>query len=327
MSSEPAPSSRQNVLTVVGPTAVGKTAVAIALARSTGAEIVSADSRQVCRGLDVGTAKPTIEERRLVRHHLIDIDDPSEDYDAARFAADAEAAIADIGARGLVPLVVGGTGFYVASLFEGLFEGPGRDPEVRANLAERAATEGVEALHGELAGVDPASARRIHVNDTSRIVRALEVYATTGTPLSEWHAGPGRTPAFTARYVGLTLPRETLRTRIDRRVDAMMAGGLLDEIGRLVSTGALSSAMPAANAVGYRELLPIVEGGEGSTDEAVELIKRNTRRYAKRQMTWFRSIEGIEWFDLGGVAPGEAARAILASAGEPGGPTPDRPAR
>jgi tRNA dimethylallyltransferase len=315
MSSERAPGSRQEVLTVVGPTAVGKTAVAMTLARSMGAEIVSADSRQVYRGMDVGTAKPTSQERKLVRHHLIDIVDPFEDYDAARFAVDAEKAIADITARGLAPLVVGGTGFYVASLFEGLFEGPGRDPEVRANLAERAATEGVAVLHGELADVDPASAERIHCNDASRIVRALEVYATTGTPLSEWHAGPGRTPAFTARYVGLTLPRERLRTRIDRRVDAMVAGGLLDEVERLVSTGALSSAMPAANAVGYREVLPIVEGGEGNIGEAVELIKRNTRRYPKRQMTWFQAIEGIEWFDLDGLTPDEAARAVLASAG------------
>ncbi|MFH1689490.1 MAG: tRNA (adenosine(37)-N6)-dimethylallyltransferase MiaA [Candidatus Eisenbacteria bacterium] len=327
MSSEKARSSRQEVLTVVGPTAVGKTAVAVALARSTGGEIVSADSRQVYRGMDVGTAKPTTEEQKLVRHHLIDIVDPSEDYDAARFAADAETAIADITARGLAPLVVGGTGFYVASLFEGLFEGPARDPEVRANLVERAAAEGVAALHEELAGVDPASARRIHVNDASRVVRALEVYATTGMPLSEWHAGAGRTPAFTARNVGLTLPRERLQVRIDRRVDAMVAEGLLDEIGRLVSTGALSSAMPAANALGYRELLPIVEGGDGDVGEAVELIKRNTRRYAKRQMTWFRSIEGIEWFDLDGLTPDEAARAILASAGTSGHLTPGRPAR
>jgi tRNA dimethylallyltransferase len=305
--------ARTSVLTIVGPTAVGKTAVAIALARSLGGEIVSADSRQIFRGMDVGTAKPTTDELRLVRHHLIDIVDPGESYDAARFAADAEAAIADIIARGAVPLVVGGTGFYITSLFNGLFEGPGRDPEVRALLDERAAREGVPALHAELAEVDPDAAFRIHENDTSRVVRALEVYLSTGMTLSDWQAGPARTPAYTARYVGLTRSRESLVERIDRRVEAMVSEGLLGEIERLVSIGALSSTSPAASAVGYRELLPIVEGGEGSIGDAVELIKRNTRRYAKRQMTWFSSLEGIEWLDIEGMTPEEAAAAILAS--------------
>jgi tRNA dimethylallyltransferase len=311
MSDERAGTAGPPVLTVVGPTAVGKTAVAVALARSLGGEIVSADSRQVFRGMDVGTAKPTADELRLVRHHLIDIVEPSESYDAARFASDAEAAIAGIVARGAVPLVVGGTGFYIASLFRGLFEGPGRDPEVRALLDERAATEGVAALHADLAEVDPAAASRIHVNDTSRVVRALEVYMSTGMTLSEWQDGPARAPAYSPRYAGLMRPRESLRERIDRRVDAMMSEGLLDEIERLVSTGALSSTSPAASAVGYRELLPVVERGEGSVNDAVALIKRNTRRYAKRQMTWFRSLEGIEWLDIEGLTPEDAAKAIL----------------
>lgn len=313
MSSGEAGDSRRRVLTVVGPTAVGKTAVAMALAQTYPGEIVSADSRQIYRGMDVGTAKPTPAEQKLVRHHLIDIVDPSQSYDAVRFAADAEAAVSDIAARGLAPLVVGGTGFYVSSLFEGLFEGPGRDDALRARLAECAAAEGSAALHEQLAAVDPASAERIHANDVSRVVRALEVHASTGVPLSEWHAGPVRKPAFRARYVGISLPRERLHERIDARVDAMMAGGLLDEIERLVSSGVLSSGMPAANAVGYRELLPVVEAGEGDVGSAIELIKRNTRRYAKRQMTWFRSVEGIEWFDLSGLTPDDAARAVLES--------------
>jgi len=303
--------TRREVLTIVGPTAVGKTAVAISVATSLGGEVVSADSRQIFRGMDIGTAKPTMDERQLVRHHLIDIVDPSERYDAARFASDAEAVIAELVTGGVAPLVVGGTGFYVASLFEGLFEGPGRDTGVRDSLTDRAASEGTAVLHEELATVDPASAERIHANDLSRIVRALEVYITTGTPLSEWHEGPARKTAFSARYVGLTRSRDALRKRIDERVDAMMRDGLLEEIERLVSTGALSSSMPAASAVGYRELLPVVERGEGDQSEAVELIKRNTRRYAKRQMTWFRSIEGIEWFDLDVMTPEDAARTII----------------
>ena len=313
--------SRHEVLTVVGPTAVGKTAVAIALARSLAGEIVSADSRQVYRGMDIGTAKPTADEQASVRHHLIDIVDPSEAYDAVRFAADAERTIVELLARGATPLVAGGTGFYVASLFRGLFEGPGRSPEARATLTKRAESEGVTALHQELERVDPASAERIHVNDLSRVIRALEVYATTGRPLSEWQEEPARVPAFSARYVGLTLPREKLYERIDRRVDAMMTAGLVAEVEGLVSRGALSPDMPAASAVGYRELLPLVERGERDLAEAVALIKRNSRRYAKRQMTWFRSIEDVAWFDLDGRTPDDAAAAILALQAERGRPT------
>ena len=313
-------SSLHEVLTVVGPTAVGKTAVAIAVARSREGEIVSADSRQIYRGMDIGTAKPTPDERRLVPHHLIDIVDPSEVYDAVRFAADAERTIVNLIARGATPLVVGGTGFYVASLFRGLFEGPGRSPEVRTALSERAESQGVAALHQELERVDPVSAERIHANDLSRVIRALEVYATTGRPLSEWQEEPVRTPAFSARYVGLTLPREQLYERIDHRVDAMITAGLLAEIEELVSSGALSAEMPAASAVGYRELLPIVERGEGNLADAVELIKRNSRRYAKRQMTWFRSIENVEWFDLNGRTPDDAAAAIVAFLDQQGRP-------
>ena len=312
--------SRPEVLTVVGPTAVGKTAVSLALARSLGGEIVSADSRQIYRDMDIGTAKPTADEQASVRHHLIDIIDPSETYDAVRFAADAEKAMVDIIARGSTPLVVGGTGFYVASLFQGLFEGPGRDPELRTGLTDRAASEGVRLLHQELTEVDPEAAERIHVNDSFRVIRALEVYLTTGRSLSEWQEEPVRAAAFSARYVILTLSRKRLYERIDRRVDAMMADGLLAEIEALVSRGVLSSDMPAASAVGYRELLPIVERGEGSLTDAVTLIKRNSRRYAKRQMTWLRSIEDAEWFELGDRTPDDAAAAILALLSERGRP-------
>ena len=303
--------ARHEVLTVVGPTAVGKTAVAIVLARSMGGEIVSADSRQVYRGMDIGTAKPTADERALARHHLIDIADPSEQYDAARFARDAESVIADLVADGLHPLVVGGTGFYVASLFEGLFEGPGRDQAVRTRLTERAGVEGIAVLHQELAAVDAESAARIHTNDLSRIVRALEVYLTTGKPLSQWHAGAVRSARFRPRYIGLRRDRESLWARVDRRVDAMVKNGLIEEIEHLLATGALSSEMPAANAVGYRELLPLVQSGKGEVGQAIELIKRNTRRYAKRQMTWFRSVAGIRWLDLDELTAEEAARAIV----------------
>lgn len=302
------------VMTLVGPTAVGKTSVALVLAARLGGEIVSADSRQIYRGMDIGTAKPTPDEQSQARHHLIDIVDPSESYDAARFAEDAEGVISGLLSAGTVPIVCGGTGFYVASLFEGLFEGAGRYPEVRVALEERARAEGTAALHAELAEADPASAARIHSNDSSRVVRALEVYLATGRRLSEWHESGQRIPAFAPRYVGLSLDRELLRERVERRIDAMMEEGLVAEIEGLVSSGALASGMPAASAVGYRELLPVVERGEGDLDEAVALIKRNTRRYAKRQMTWFRSVDGVEWLDTEGASPDELANRVLGAA-------------
>jgi tRNA dimethylallyltransferase len=304
--------SRPVILTVVGPTAVGKTSVAVALARLLGGEIVSADSRQIYRGMDIGTAKPTADEQAQARHHLIDIVDPAESYDAARYAADAEATIARLLDTGVTPVVAGGTGLYLASLFEGLFEGVGRVPDVREKLEVRARAEGTATLHAELERVDPESATRIHENDTSRIVRALEVFEATGRPLSDWKREPAREPACRARYVGLSLDRESLVERIGHRVDAMMEAGLIGEIDGLVRSGALATGMPGASAVGYRELLPIVERGEGDLEEAVERIKTNTRRYAKRQMTWFRSTERVEWLDTAGVPADELARRILA---------------
>ena len=288
----------RSVLTIIGPTAVGKTAVAVALARELGGEIVSADSRQVYRGMDVGTAKPTAEERAAARHHLIDIVEPSEIYDAARFASDAERVLSELTGAGVEPVIAGGTGFYLASLFEGLFEGPGRDDDLRRELRTKLQAEGAAKLHEELAGVDPESAQRLHVNDTARVIRALEVYLATGRPLSNWHGEPRRTPAFRPGYVGLSMPRDLIYERINRRVDAMMAAGLLEEVRELVSSGRLSSSMPAANAVGYRELLPVVEEG-ADADKAVALIKRSTRRYAKRQVAWFSRLSGVKWIDPG----------------------------
>ena len=190
------PTERREILTIIGPTAVGKTAVALLVAAELGGEIVSADSRQVYRGMDIGTAKPTPDERRGVPHHLIDIVEPSETYDAARFASDAESAIAQLLDKGREPIVVGGTGFYLTSLFEGLFEGPGRDDRIRGELKAKAEAEGPAELHRTLSEVDPVSAERIHPNDAARIVRALEVQMSTGKPLSEWQATGTRTPAF-----------------------------------------------------------------------------------------------------------------------------------
>jgi len=294
---------RAPVLTIVGPTAVGKTAVALLVAARAGAEIVSADSRQVYRGMDVGTAKPTPQERSRVRHHLIDIVEPGERYDAARFAADAERAIAGLLASSVAPLVVGGTGFYLESLYEGLFEGPERNDAVRSELELRLAAEGPEALHEELGRVDPGAATRIHPRDASRIVRALEVFRATGTPMSRWLEGPRRTPAYRPLYVGLTMPRRALHERIGLRVQQMFRSGLAEEVKTLRAQGRLVPGMPAASAVGYRELLELddaaLDDREGEAlARAAERIATSTRRYARRQLTWFRSLPGVRWLDV-----------------------------
>jgi len=306
----------REILTIVGPTGVGKTAVAVAVAKRLRAEIVSADSRQIFRGMDIGTAKPTAAERADVLHHMIDIVDPTDAYDASRFASDAERVIARLLGGGIEPIVVGGTGFYLASLFEGLFEGAGRDDDAREELRARLEREGAAALHRELAEVDPAAAKRIHPNDAARIVRALEVFRSTGRPLSEWQSDPTRTPGYRARYVALTMDRGSLNTLIERRVEAMMEAGLLEEVRRLVASGQLREGTQAASAVGYRELIPLVEDPAAVDPDdlaaAIEEIKRNTRRYAKRQVTWFSQLPGATWLDVGDFDAEEAAGEVLA---------------
>jgi tRNA dimethylallyltransferase len=294
---------RAPVLTIVGPTAVGKTAVSLLVAERVRAEIVSADSRQVYRGMDVGTAKPTPDERARVRHHLIDIVEPSERYDAARYAADAERAIAGLLASSVAPLVVGGTGFYLESLYEGLSEGPERDDAVRGELELRLAADGPEALHAELGRVDPGAAARIHPRDASRVVRALEVFRATGTTMTKWLEGPRRAPSYRPLYVGITMPRQALRERIGLRVKTMLRSGLAEEVRALRASGRLLPGMPAASAVGYRELLGHDDAALGSPNgeavaRAAERIVTNTRRYAKRQLTWFRSLPGVRWLDV-----------------------------
>ncbi len=340
MTRAPEEDRRRRIVAIVGPTAVGKTSIAMRVAEEIGGEIVSADSRQIYRGMNIGTAKPTPDELSRVRHHLIDIVDPSEIYDAVRFARDAEAAIGRLITSGIEPFVVGGTGFYVASLFDGIFEGPGRDDDVRSELKARLAAGGPPELHEELAAVDPASATRIHPNDASRIIRALEVYLSTGRTLSSWQADGNRAPAYAARTFSLTMPRETLYARIEERVDAMVEAGFLEEVRALVAEGRLATGMPAASAVGYRELLPVVEadagvaageegdagggdaearGDDGETraadgrnlHDAVLEIKRNTRRFAKRQLTWLRSLEDAIPIDVGELGVEGSAREIL----------------
>ena len=281
---------------IVGPTAVGKTSVAIRVAETLGREIVSVDSRQIYRELDIGTAKPTVEERAQVRHHAIDVADPTERFSAATFQRVADAAFADIRGSGSEPLLVGGAGLYLRAVLDGLFEGPPAQPDVRARLRREAERDGNEALHLRLAAVDPAAAHRIHRNDLLRLVRALEVYEVTGQPISDlqtqWENDATRNDAT---IVGLRRPRETLNRRANARIRSMMAAGFLDEVRGLRER--YERGAPAFNGFGYTELWDHLEGVH-TEEKALELLRRNTHRYAKRQLTWFRSDQRVRWVDI-----------------------------
>ena len=280
------------ILVVAGPTASGKTALAIDLARRLGGEIVNADSQQVYRGLDAGTAKPTAEERAAVPHHLLDVVEPGERMDAARWAALADEAIAGIAARGHLPLVVGGTGLYVRALLHGVVAAPGRDPALRAALEHEAERLGRPALHARLAAVDPDAAARIRPNDLVRIVRALEI-AAGGTRPSELHAAHRfQEDRYCATLLALDVPRPELHARIEARVPAMFERGLVAETQRLLarSGGRLPDRVP----IGYPEAAAVLRG-ELPEAEAVRRIQVAHRRYARRQVIWLRKEPGVRW--------------------------------
>ena len=284
------------LLCLLGPTAVGKTEIAIQLAQHLDAEIVSVDSRQIYRQMDIGTAKPTAEEQQATRHHLIDCVDISEPFSVADYQSFTDAAIADIQSRGKQVLLVGGAGLYFRAVVDGLFEGPGADPLLRERLEQEAAQHGVDVLHERLRACDPESAERIHPNNVVRVIRALEVYELTGTPMSEhqqqWHQESQRYP-FIAFC--LTMPRALLYRRIEQRVDAMLANGLVAEVESLLAAGYARDTV-ALRSFGYKELIAYLDG-KWTYLEAVEQLKRNTRRFAKRQLTWFRKDTRIEWID------------------------------
>lgn len=289
---------RLPVLLLTGPTGAGKTDWAIRLAETAPVEIVSVDSALVYRGLDVGTAKPTREVRARIPHHLIDICDAAESYSAGRFVSDALEGIRGIHARGRVPLLVGGTMLYLRSLLDGLAELPEAHPDLRRELDTRAARAGWPALHAELARLDPAAAARIAPNDAQRIQRALEVWHATGRPISELQrATPSPLAPFDVRYWMLNPPdRAALHQRLARRLDAMMAGGFLDEVRRLRDRGDLTSAHSSMRAVGYRQLWAHLEG-HYDLAEAGRRALAATRQLAKRQLTWMRAETRGEWLD------------------------------
>lgn len=291
MASTPPP-----VLAILGPTASGKSDLGMKVAAEVDGEIVNADALQVYRGFDIGTAKPTAEDRRAVPHHLLDLLEPEERFSAGEFARRGRAAIDAIRGRDRLPIVVGGSGFYLRALFEGLSPLPPANPELRALLADRAATEGSDTLHGELAGVDPATARRLAPADVQRVVRALEVALSTGRPLSQWIADrPAGHDPLPAVRIALTLPRALLYDRIASRVAGMVASGWVEEVRTLLDRGHDPGA-PAFQAIGYRQIVRHLRG-DWDLETAVADTVRATRRFAKRQLTWFRNEPEVRWLD------------------------------
>lgn len=291
----PTPGFRPRVGFIIGPTGVGKTALAIALAETLGAEIVNADSRQVYRGMDLGTAKPSSAELCRVTHHLVDIRTPDQALDAAEFSRLAREKIEEIVARARPVLIVGGSGLYLRALRSGIFTGPPASHTLRAELVQFATRNGTAALHTRLSANDPAAATRISPGDLKRIIRALEVFQLTGMPISEHHGGHRFAACpYNTLTIGVTIPRDQLYALIDRRFDSMVEGGLIDEVRRLVSE--FGAAGMLESTIGYREIAAYLDG-KLDLASAIERAKRESRRLAKRQMTWFRAEPGIIWLD------------------------------
>jgi tRNA dimethylallyltransferase len=286
------------VLAILGPTGTGKTRLAVALAEHWPIEVVSVDSRQVYRRMDIGTAKPTPGELRAVPHHLVDVVEPDEGYDAGRFVREAAAAIVAVRSRGRWPVLVGGTGLYYRALVRGLLPRPPADQALRASLQAEIQAAGPEALHRRLQALDPDAAIRLHPRDALRVSRALEVALQTGSPGLRSGAGAwGESPraGYRVAAVGLTAPRPALYAALDARVDRMLAEGLLDEVRNLLDAG-FAPSLPALQGIGYRHLAPVIRAS-GGLAAAVLAMKRDTRRYAKRQLTWFAREPEVTWIE------------------------------
>jgi len=291
--------AKRRLLVLLGPTAVGKTRLSLELAAAYGAEIISGDSMQVYRGMDIGTAKITAAEMQGIPHHLIDIHDPDHPYSAAEFQIQGGKAIEEISERGRLPFIVGGTGLYIESLCYGFqFSEAVADEAFRKEQDEFAEQHGALALHARLQAVDPASAARLHPNDRRRIIRALEIHHQTDTTLSSSHAAQKKESPYELCLIGLTMDRKILYKRIEDRIDQMLAEGLVDEVKGLLERG-YGRSLVSMQGLGYKEIAAFL-AGETTYEEAVTLLKRDTRRFAKRQLSWFRHMKEIEWLDVGG---------------------------
>ncbi len=286
----------KRILILTGPTCVGKTGLSLLIAEYLDTEIISADSMQIYRGMDIGTAKPSHDERRRVKHHMIDIVEPSERYSAGRYIDDVMPIIRSLHSRGVIPLVVGGTGLYIRAMTRGIFDAPQSDPELRAYLRElEEASPGI--LYGKLQELDPEKASLIKPGDLRRIIRALEVILKTGSPMSVLEREFTKPLPYEFIKIGLTRQRRELYRMIEERVDEMFRQGLVEEVKRLLERNPSETPLQA---IGYKEVIAYLRG-EQSLDETVHLVKRATKRYAKRQFTWFRKEPGIQWVDITGL--------------------------
>jgi tRNA dimethylallyltransferase len=291
--------SKQKLLVIIGPTAVGKTKLSIEMAKKYNGEIISGDSMQIYRGMDIGTAKIKTDEMEGVPHHLIDIRDPDESFSVAEFQQLVRAKITEIAQKGKLPIIVGGTGLYIQSvIYDYQFSDAAADEEFRRKLEEKVKDIGNDALYQELKELDPESAEQIHPNNVRRVIRALEIYHCTGKTMTEYQKEQTPDLLYQTALVGLTMEREMLYNRINERVDIMMEEGLLDEVKGLYENGLRDCQ--SIQAIGYKEIYEYLDD-RNTLDEAVENLKQNSRRYAKRQLTWFRNKMDVQWFDMSDV--------------------------
>ncbi|WP_136605989.1 tRNA (adenosine(37)-N6)-dimethylallyltransferase MiaA [Paenibacillus dokdonensis] len=289
--------NKPKLLVLVGPTAVGKTKLSIELAKELNCEVISGDSMQVYREMDIGTAKINQNEMQGIPHHLIDIHSPDEPYSVAEFQEQSHQLIQEIHARGKLPFIVGGTGLYVESVcYDYQFAQVGEDKAFRDEQAAFAEEQGAEALHAKLMAVDPVSAEKLHPNDQRRIIRALEIYHLTGVALSAQLEGQTRESPYQLCLVGLTMDRQMLYKRIEARIDEMLTQGLVEEVSSLLEKG-YGTDLVSMQGLGYKQIISYLQGRE-SLDEAVMILKRDTRRFAKRQLSWFRHMKDISWVDV-----------------------------
>ncbi|CAG9621821.1 tRNA (adenosine(37)-N6)-dimethylallyltransferase MiaA [Sutcliffiella rhizosphaerae] len=287
---------KQKIIVIIGPTAVGKTKTSVELAKSLNGEIISGDSMQIYKEMNIGTAKVKPEEMQGVPHYLIDIKDPTESYSVAEFQHDVRERISLIANKGAIPIIVGGTGLYIQSvLYDYQFSDQGKDEEIRQRLEKKANEFGANALFEELKKIDPKSAEQIHPNNIRRVVRALEIYYSTGKTMSEYQETQLPELLYDVALIGLTMDRDYLYSRINQRVDLMLEAGLIEEVSNLFQKGIRNCQ--SIQAIGYKEIYAFFDG-KRTKDEAINDLKQNSRRYAKRQLTWFRNKMNVTWFDM-----------------------------
>lgn len=291
---------KQKVIVIIGPTAVGKTKLSVELARRLNGEIISGDSMQIYKEMDIGTAKVTAEEMQGVPHYLIDIKEPTEPYSVADFQQEVRTLIKKIAQKGCIPIIAGGTGLYIqAVLSDYQFSDSGKDEEIRLRLEQQLEEQGMDKVYAELKRIDPKSAENIHPNNVRRVIRALEVFYATGKTMTEFQQSQQQELLYDVAYIGLTMDRETLYNRINLRVDLMVNEGLFEEVERLYQKGIRDCQ--SIQAIGYKEIYAYFDG-KVTKEQAIDALKQNSRRYAKRQITWFRNKMDVTWFDMTDVA-------------------------